>query len=35
MRFELEALGMLDLLCAKPVSMAYDDNLHRGNHSRP
>ena len=31
MRFELEAREMLDLLCAKPVSMAYGDNLHRGN----
>lgn len=31
MGFEVEALGRHDLLCAKPVSMACGDNLHRGN----
>lgn len=34
MGFELVALGMLNLLCANPVSMACGDNLHRDNSSR-
>jgi len=31
MRFELEQQQQLKILCAKSVSMAYGDNLHRGN----
>lgn len=31
MRFELEEKEQLRILCAKSVSMADGDNLHRGN----
>jgi hypothetical protein len=30
-RFEFKESKQLKILCAKSVSMAYGDNLHRGN----